>query len=254
MKKIDARIGRGTRQVNGQRVMTVRKFAEMYGISVGSIERRVCDVKPECSGHTYSFEDEHPMYFDDFVFQKVADEMQEHPLRKSSIRNLKRYEKFLAKYKNSETKEEETKIDAQAVAAEVIESAVEAAAVELKTAAKDEAAKEQKPDATDMNNTILANLVNAQARELERMNTRICDLVSENNTLKNSLADKDSVYVELQAKYAALQEKYIAHVETSNERMYNLAMSRNTEATQAQAQPENNVTEENTDDNIILVG
>lgn len=254
MEKNNSRSGRGIRQVNGQKVMTTKKFSAMYGISVKAIAHRVLQAKSECPGHAYSFDDECPVYFDDTIFQKVADNMQEHPLRKSSITNVKRYEKFLAKYGNADVKEEEKEADAQAVAADVVESAVEAADVELKTVAKDEAAKEQKHDATDMNNTILANLVNAQARELEQMHTRVCDLVSENNTLKNSLADKDSVYVELQAKYAALQEKYIAHVETSNERMYNLAMSRNTETTQAQAQPENNVTEENTEDNIILVG
>ena len=252
MKKSNSRSGRGIRQVNGQKVLTTRKFAEMYGISVKAIAHRILQAKSECPEHAYTFGDEYPVYFDDIIFQKVADSMQEHPLRKSSITNVKRYEKFLSKYGNTDVKEEEKKADAQAIATEVIENAVKAAAVELKTVVKNEAPEEQKGNVADMNNTILVNMVNAQAKEMERMNTRICDLVYENSTLKNSLTDKDSSYAELQAKYAALQEKYITHVEAANERMYNLAMSRNAET--AQAQPENTANEEDMDDNIILVG
>lgn len=75
MKKVNGRTGKGQHQVKGVKVVTSRKFAEVNGIAVGSISHRLTKLRSEYPEHVYRFKDELPLYFDEFLAERIVESM-----------------------------------------------------------------------------------------------------------------------------------------------------------------------------------
>lgn len=80
MKKVNGRTGKGQHQVKGVKVVTSRRFAEVNGIAIGSISHRLTKLRSEYPEHVYRFKDELPLYFDEFMAERIVESMNEHPV------------------------------------------------------------------------------------------------------------------------------------------------------------------------------
>lgn len=96
MKKVNGRTGKGQHQVKGVKVVTSRRFAEVNGIAVGSISHRLTKLRSEYPEHVYRFKDELPLYFDEFMAERIVESMNEHPVWPSKILNKAKYKKVLS--------------------------------------------------------------------------------------------------------------------------------------------------------------
>lgn len=190
MKKVNGKTGKGQHQVKGMKVVTSRRFAEVNGIAVGSISHRLTKLRSEYPEHVYQFKDELPLYFDEFMAERIVESMNEHPVWPSKILSKAKYKKFCLKYsailggKATEAQESEK------VPADVSANIADIAAVEK------EPAKAFAPESTE----------------------------TEIQSLRCQLKAMSEQYASLRKKYEVLQDKYNTSVETFAERLYNVAM------------------------------
>ena len=174
MKKVNGRTGKGQHQVKGVKVVTSRRFAEVNGIAVGSISHRLTKLRSEYPEHVYRFKDELPLYFDEFLAERIVESMNEHPVWPSKILNKAKYKKFCLKY--------------SAILGNEVTETQKTGKVQADTSANitDIAAGEKEP---------------FKAFEPESTEAEI-------QSLRNQLEAMSEQYASLRKKYEVLQDKY----------------------------------------------
>lgn len=190
MKKVNGRTGKGQHQVKGVKVVTSRRFAEVNGIAVGSISHRLTKLRSEYPEHVYRFKDELPLYFDEFLAERIVESMNEHPVWPSKILNKAKYKKFCLKY--------------SAILGNKVTETQKTGKVQADTS---------------------ANAADIAAGEKEPVKTFVPESTeAEIQSLRNQLEAMSEQYASLRKKYEVLQDKYNTSVETFAEHLYNVAM------------------------------
>lgn len=201
------------RKVNGKQYMTINAIAEISGIARDSLTNRFYRFKKEYPEHTCHFGSKIPVYYDEYVLHLLVESTRIRPIR--VIEDMDKYEKFYKTYK-SKTYEV---ADAEQADFTLIEIApVDKAAKKNKK--KHDSKTEQK--VINSREEALSKLVQKQNYEIAELKGKIADLTTQNAKLTLSLKEQQPD-AELNAKYIALQEKYLKNTERFAEKIYQMA-------------------------------
>lgn len=201
------------RKVNGKQYITINAIAEISGIARDSLTNRFYRFKKEYPEHTCYFGSKKPVYYDEYILHKLVESTRIRPIR--VIENMDKYEKFYKKYKNKMYE---------------VSDANESDFILDETAPVDKAAKKNKKHGskTEQQQVInsreeaLSKLVQKQNYEIAELKGKIADLTAQNAKLTLSLKGQQPD-AELNAKYIALQEKYLKNTEHFAEKIYQMA-------------------------------
>lgn len=99
IKKVNKSKEKGQRMVNGNKVMTISRFAAVSGMSREAARVRIQKARAVYPDHVYKIKGDKPLYFDAVIFQFVAsDIVTGRRIRKNNILSQKKYERFLTRY------------------------------------------------------------------------------------------------------------------------------------------------------------
>lgn len=201
------------RRVNGKQYMTINAIAEVSGIARDSLTNRFYRFKKTYPEHTCYFGSKIPVYYDEYILHQLVESTKIRPIR--VIEDMDKYEKFYKTYK-SKTYEV---ADAEQADFTLIEIApVDKAAKKNKK--KHDSKTEQK--VINSREEALSKLVQKQNYEIAELKGKIADLTTQNAKLTLSLQEQKPD-AELNAKYIALQEKYLKNTERFAEKIYQMA-------------------------------
>lgn len=201
------------RKVNGKQYMTINAIAEASGIARDSLTNRFYRFKKEYPEHTCHFGSKIPVYYDEYVLHLLVESTRIRPIR--VIEDMDKYEKFYKTYKSK---------------AYEVANAEQADFTLIEIAPVDKASKKnkKKPDSKTEQQVInsreeaLSKLVQKQNYEIAELKGKIADLTTQNTKLTLSLQEQKPD-AELNAKYIALQEKYLKNTERFAEKIYQMA-------------------------------
>lgn len=213
MKNIMESTTKEIRRVNGKKYMTINAIAEASGIARDSLTNRFYRFKKTYPEHTCYFGSKIPVYYDEYILHQLVESTKIRPIR--VIEDMDKYEKFYKTYK-SKTYEV---ADAEQADFTLIEIApVDKAAKKNKK--KHDSKTEQK--VINSREEALSKLVQKQNYEIAELKGKIADLTAQNAKLTLSLKEQQPD-AELNAKYIALQEKYLKNTEHFAEKIYQMA-------------------------------
>ena len=201
------------RRVNGKQYMTINAIAEASGIARDSLTNRFYRFKKEYPEHTCHFGSKIPVYYDEYVLHLLVESTRIRPIR--VIEDMDKYEKFYKTYK-SKTYEV---ADAEQADFTLVEIAPIDKAVK-KNKKKHDSKTEQK--VINSREEALSKLVQKQNYEIAELKGKIADLTTQNAKLTLSLQEQKPD-AELNAKYIAMQEKYLKNTERFAEKIYQMA-------------------------------
>ena len=201
------------RKINGKQYMTINAIAEASGIARDSLTNRFYRFKKEYPEHTCHFGSKIPVYYDEYVLHLLVESTRIRPIR--VIEDMDKYEKFYKTYKSK---------------AYEVANAEQADFTLIEIAPVDKASKKnkKKPDSKTEQQVInsreeaLSKLVQKQNYEIAELKGKIADLTTQNTKLTLSLQEQKPD-AELNAKYIALQEKYLKNTERFAEKIYQMA-------------------------------
>lgn len=201
------------RKVNGKQYMTINEIAKISGIARDSLTNRFYRFKKEYPEHTCHFGSKIPVYYDEYVLHLLVESTRIRPIR--VIEDMDKYEKFYKTYK-SKTYE--------VVDAEQTDFILDETAPANKAAKKNKKKHDSKTEQQIINSReeALSKLVQKQNYEIAELKGKIADLTTQNAKLTLSLQEQKPD-AELNAKYIALQEKYLKNTERFAEKIYQMA-------------------------------
>ena len=191
------------RRLNGKQYMTINAIAEASGIARDSLTNRFFRLKKAYPEHTCCFGSKIPVYYDEYVLCQLVRSTKTRPVR--DIENMDKYKKFCKTYNNSKAYADQSDF----------------ALAEM--APVDQTAKEQpEQQSASVREKTLSNLIQQQSSEIAELKDKIAELTTQNAQLTLSLKERNPD-AELNAKYIALQEKYLKNTERFAEKVYNMA-------------------------------
>lgn len=201
------------RKVNGKQYMTINAIAEASGIARDSLTNRFYRFKKENPEHTCCFGSKKPVYYDEYVLHLLVESTRIRPIR--VIEDIYKYKKFCKTYKGKVYE---------------VADAKQPDFILLDTAPVDDAAKKNKKKhgseteqkVINSREEALSKLVQKQNYEIAELKGKIADLTTQNAKLILSLQEQKPD-AELNAKYIALQEKYLKNTERFAEKVYQMA-------------------------------
>lgn len=201
------------KKFNGKQYMTINAIAEASGIARDSLTNRFYRFKKEYPEHTCHFGSKIPVYYDEYVLHLLVESTRIRPIR--VIENMDKYEKFYKTYKS--------KAYEVANAEQADFTLIEIAPVD-KAAKKSKKKSDSKTEQQVINSReeALSKLVQKQNYEIAELKGKIADLTTQNAKLTLSLQEQQPD-AELNAKYIALQEKYLKNTERFAEKIYQMA-------------------------------
>lgn len=201
------------RKVNGKQYMTINEIAKISGIARDSLTNRFYRFKKEYPEHTCHFGSKIPVYYDEYVLHLLVESTRIRPIR--VIEDMDKYEKFYKTYK-SKTYE--------VVDAEQTDFILDETAPVNKAAKNGKKKPGSKTEQQIINSReeALSKLVQKQNYEIAELKGKIADLTTQNAKLTLSLQEQKPD-TELNAKYVALQEKYLKNTERFAEKIYQMA-------------------------------
>lgn len=190
------------RKVNGKQYMTINAIAKISGIARDSLTNRFFRLKKAYPEHTCCFGSKIPVYYDEYVLYQLVRSTKTRPVR--DIENMDKYKKFCKTY------------NSKAYADQSDFALVEMAPV-------DPIAKEQpEQQSASAREETLSKLIQQQNSEIAELKDKITELTTQNAQLTLSLKERNPD-AKLNAKYIALQEKYLKNTERFAEKIYNMA-------------------------------
>ena len=202
------------RKVNGKQYMTINAIAEISGIARDSLTNRFYRFKKTYPEHTCYFGSKIPVYYDEYILHQLVESTRIRPIR--VIENMDKYEKFYKTYKS--------KAYEVADAEQADFTLVEIAPVDkvAKKSKKKSSSKTEQQQVINSREEALSKLVQKQNYEIAELKGKIADLTTQNAKLTLSLQEQKPD-AELNAKYIALQEKYLKNAERFAEKIYQMA-------------------------------
>lgn len=213
MKNIMESTTKEIRRVNGKKYMTINAIAEASGIARDSLTNRFYRFKKTYPEHTCYFGSKIPVYYDEYILHQLVESTRIRPIR--VIEDMDKYEKFYKTYKS--------KVYEVADAEQADFTLIEVAPVD-KAAKKNKKKNNSKTEQKVINSReeALSKLVQKQNYEIAELKGKIADLTTQNAKLTLSLQEQQPD-AELNAKYIALQEKYLKNTERFAEKIYQMA-------------------------------
>ena len=190
------------RKVNGKQYMTINEIAKISDIARASLTNRFFRLKKAYPEHTCCFGSKIPVYYDEYILHQLVRSSKARPVR--DIENMDKYKKFCKTY------------NSKAYADRPDFALVEMAPIN-KTA--NEQPEQQSVSARE---ETLSKLVQQQNSEIAELKDKITELATQNAQLILSMKEQNPD-AELNAKYIALQEKYLKNTERFAEKIYNMA-------------------------------
>lgn len=198
------------RKVNGKQYMTINAIAEASGIARDSLTNRFYRFKKEYPEHTCHFGSKIPVYYDEYVLHLLVESTRIRPIR--VIEDMDKYEKFYKTYKSK----------AYEVADAEQTDFILDETVPVNKAAKKKRNSKTEQQVINSREEALSKLVQKQNYEIAELKGKIADLTTQNAKLTLSLKEQQPD-AELNAKYIALQEKYLKNTERFAEKVYQMA-------------------------------
>ena len=189
------------RKVNGKQYMTINAIAEASGIARDSLTNRFFRLKKMYPEHTCCFGSKIPVYYDEYILHQLVRSAKARPVR--DIENMDKYKNFCKTY------------NSKAYADRPDFALVEMAPI-------NKTAEQPEQQSVSAREETLSKLVQQQNSEIAELKDKITELATQNAQLTLSLKERNPD-AELNAKYIALQEKYLKNTERFAEKIYNMA-------------------------------
>lgn len=189
------------RKVNGKQYMTINEIAKISGIARASLTNRFFRLKKMYPEHTCCFGSKIPVYYDEYILHQLVRSAKARPVR--DIENMDKYKNFCKTY-NSKAYADRPDF----------------ALVEMTPINK--TAEQPEQQSVSAREETLSKLVQQQNSEIAELKDKITELATQNAQLTLSLKERNPD-AELNAKYIALQEKYLKNTERFAEKIYNMA-------------------------------
>lgn len=189
------------RKVNGKQYMTINAIAEASGIARDSLTNRFYRFKKEYPEHTCCFGSKIPVYYDEYILHQLVRSAKARPVR--DIEHMDKYKNFCKTY------------NSKAYADRPDFAIVEMAPI-------NKTAEQPEQQSVSAREETLSKLVQQQNSEIAELKDKITELATQNAQLTLSLKERNPD-AELNAKYIALQEKYLKNTERFAEKIYNMA-------------------------------
>lgn len=189
------------RKVNGKQYMTINEIAKISGIARASLTNRFFRLKKMYPEHTCCFGSKIPVYYDEYILHQLVRSAKARPVR--DIENMDKYKNFCKTY------------NSKAYADRPDFALVEMAPI-------NKTAEQPEQQSVSAREETLSKLVQQQNSEIAELKDKITELATQNAQLTLSLKERNPD-AELNAKYIALQEKYLKNTERFAEKIYNMA-------------------------------
>lgn len=189
------------RKVNGKQYMTINEIAKISGIARASLTNRFFRLKKMYPEHTCCFGSKIPVYYDEYILHQLVRSAKARPVR--DIENMDKYKNFCKTY------------NSKAYADRPDFALVEMAPI-------NKTAEQPEQQSVSAREETLSKLVQQQNSEIAELKDKITELATQNAQLALSLKERNPD-AELNAKYIALQEKYLKNTERFAEKIYNMA-------------------------------
>ena len=189
------------RKVNGKQYMTINAIAKISGIARDSLTNRFYRFKKEYPEHTCCFGSKIPVYYDEYILHQLVRSAKARPVR--DIEHMDQYQNFCKSY------------NSKAYADRPDFAIVEMAPI-------NKTAEQPEQQSVSAREETLSKLVQQQNSEIAELKDKITELATQNAQLTLSLKERNPD-AELNAKYIALQEKYLKNTERFAEKIYNMA-------------------------------
>lgn len=189
------------RKVNGKQYMTINEIAKISGIARASLTNRFFRLKKMYPEHTCCFGSKIPVYYDEYILHQLVRSAKARPVR--DIENMDKYKNFCKTY------------NSKAYADRPDFALVEMAPI-------NKTAEQPEQQSVSAREETLSKLVQQQNSEIAELKDKITELATQNAHLTLSLKERNPD-AELNAKYIALQEKYLKNTERFAEKIYNMA-------------------------------
>lgn len=189
------------RKVNGKQYMTINEIAKISGIARASLTNRFYRFKKAYPEHTCCFGSKIPVYYDEYILHQLVRSAKARPVR--DIENMDKYKNFCKTY------------NSKAYADRPDFALVEMAPI-------NKTAEQPEQQSVSAREETLSKLVQQQNSEIAELKDKITELATQNAQLTLSLKERNPD-AELNAKYIALQEKYLKNTERFAEKIYNMA-------------------------------
>lgn len=189
------------RKVNGKQYMTINAIAKISGIARDSLTNRFYRFKKEYPEHTCCFGSKIPVYYDEYILHQLVRSAKARPVR--DIEHMDKYKNFCKTY------------NSKAYADRPDFAIVEMAPI-------NKTAEQPEQQSVSAREETLSKLVQQQNSEIAELKDKITELATQNAQLTLSLKERNPD-AELNAKYIALQEKYLKNTERFAEKIYNMA-------------------------------
>lgn len=189
------------RKVNGKQYMTINEIAKISGIARASLTNRFFRLKKMYPEHTCCFGSKIPVYYDEYILHQLVRSAKARPVR--DIENMDKYKNFCKTY------------NSKAYADRPDFALVEMAHI-------NKTAEQPEQQSVSAREETLSKLVQQQNSEIAELKDKITELATQNAQLTLSLKERNPD-AELNAKYIALQEKYLKNTERFAEKIYNMA-------------------------------
>lgn len=189
------------RKVNGKQYMTINAIAKISGIARDSLTNRFYRFKKEYPEHTCCFGSKIPVYYDEYILHQLVRSAKARPVR--DIEHMDKYKNFCKTY------------NSKAYADQPDFAIVEMAPI-------NKTAEQPEQQSVSAREETLSKLVQQQNSEIAELKDKITELATQNAQLTLSLKERNPD-AELNAKYIALQEKYLKNTERFAEKIYNMA-------------------------------
>lgn len=189
------------RKVNGKQYMTINEIAKISGIARASLTNRFFRLKKMYPEHTCCFGSKIPVYYDEYILHQLVRSTKARPVR--DIENMDKYKNFCKTY------------NSKAYADRPDFALVEMAPI-------NKTAEQPEQQSVSAREETLSKLVQQQNSEIAELKDKITELATQNAQLTLSLKERNPD-AELNAKYIALQEKYLKNTERFAEKIYNMA-------------------------------
>lgn len=189
------------RKVNGKQYMTINEIAKISGIARASLTNRFFRLKKMYPEHTCCFDSKIPVYYDEYILHQLVRSAKARPVR--DIENMDKYKNFCKTY------------NSKAYADRPDFALVEMAPI-------NKTAEQPEQQSVSAREETLSKLVQQQNSEIAELKDKITELATQNAQLTLSLKEQNPD-AELNAKYIALQEKYLKNTERFAEKIYNMA-------------------------------
>lgn len=189
------------RKVNGKQYMTINAIAKISGIARDSLTNRFYRFKKEYPEHTCCFGSKIPVYYDEYILHQLVRSAKARPVR--DIEHMDKYKNFCKTY------------NSKAYADRPDFAIVEMALI-------NKTAEQPEQQSVSAREETLSKLVQQQNSEIAELKDKITELATQNAQLTLSLKERNPD-AELNAKYIALQEKYLKNTERFAEKIYNMA-------------------------------